>query len=311
MTDGCPEFSVIVCSLNGEKVLPLCLGSLVGLAAEPTHEVIVVDNGSTDATAGVARRDFPRFRLLQTGRNLGFGGGNNVGMRAARGEFLVLLNDDTEVPPEWLARLAEGFARDPKIGAVGGKLLYPDRKTIQHAGCVIHANGNTDHLGYGEADEGQWDTPGEVAYVTGAALAMRRAALEEVGLLDPAFWPIYFEEVDLQRRMAAVGWRIWYEPAAWLVHYESQSQGLASPRFVYRYTRNRLRYLALHGAPEGWGAAWRAEWPFFWRMVRDGLGWPMARAYGAGALRWIGWRLERGERESVERLGEGQRMENK
>ena len=290
MPDATPQCSVIVCSLNGERVLPTCLASLRGLQG-PSFEVIVVNNGSTDATPELVRRDFPEARLVQSPRNLGFAGGNNLGMRAARGRILVLLNDDTEVPPDWLAAIAAPFEHDPKIGAVGCKLLYPGRATIQHAGGVILPNANTGHRGVGEKDQGQWDTPGEVAYVTGAALALRREALEQVGLLDPAFFPIYFEEVDLQTRLAGAGWKIWYEPSSWLIHFESQSQGAGSPRFVYRYTRNRLRYLALHGPPEGWRAALREERRWLGDMRRAGRLGAVCRAYVTALARGLFWRL--------------------
>lgn len=301
MTDT-PRISVIVCSLNGERVLPTCLRSVMA-SQGVAFEAIVVDNGSSDATAEIVRRDFPGVRMVQAGHNLGFAGGNNLGIRAARGEIVLLLNDDTEIPPDCLARLAAPFDRDPKIGAVGTKLLYEDRKTIQHAGAVMHANANTDHLGYREEDRGQWDEPGERAYVTGAALALRRAALEQVGLLDPAFFPIYFEEVDLQARLKAAGWRIWYEPAAWLVHFESQSQGMASPRFFYRYTKNRVRYLALHGFPLGVGRAVYEELRFLKRARGWGRLGPVLRAYAYGAAHWAFWRLDRRARKSVPRLG--------
>lgn len=296
-----PQASVIVCSLNGEKVLPACLESLRG-QREAEYEVILVDNGSTDATPSLILGDDPRFRLIQTGRNLGFGGGNNAGMQAARGAILILLNDDTVCPPDWLARTVAPFERNAKIGAVGCKLVYPDRRTIQHAGGRIHANASTSHIGYGEEDKGQYDGGYACDYVTGAALALRRAALEQVGLLDPAFWPIYYEEVDLQKRLADAGWGIWYEGATWLVHYESQSQGLASPRFVYRYTRNRLRYLTLHGAPGGWRAALRLELASLRGLARDGHGWTLTKAYASGLWHWPGWLLDRRSRRTVERL---------
>jgi GT2 family glycosyltransferase len=296
-----PECSVIVCSLNGERVLPVCLRSVMASRGVP-FEVIVVDNGSTDSTPELVRREFPAARLIHSGRNLGFAGGNNLGLQVARGRIIVLLNDDTEVPPEWLATLAASFRRDARIGAVGCKLFYPDRRTIQHAGAVLHANGNTDHLGYREEDRGQWDAPGERLYVTGAALALRRTALEEVGLLDPKFFPIYFEEVDLQTRLAQAGWKIWYEPVAWLIHFESQSQGVASPRFVYRYTRNRIRYLALQGFPQGFVPAIKEEAKFLNQMRRDGLFWTMLRAYAAGLAQWPLWRLDRRARRSVPRF---------
>ena len=295
-----PLFSIIVCSLNGERVLPTCLTSLAALRREPTHEIIVVDNGSTDATPRMAAAH-PGVRLVQTGRNLGFAGGNNVGMLAARGELLVLLNDDTEVPPDWLARLAEAFERHPRAGAVGCRLLYPDRATIQHAGCRLLPNGNTEHIGYGEKDDERFHAGYACDYVTGAALALRRPALQQAGLLDPGFWPIYFEEVDLQQRLIAAGWTIWYEAPHGLCT-TNPRVGTGQPRFVYRYTRNRMRYLALHGAPRGWRAALRAEIPFLRHMMRQGLAVPMLRAYLAGLAHWPAWRLDRTRRRTVPRL---------
>ena len=309
MADAAPPLcSVIVCSLNGARVLPACLKSVLASrgpgedARGVGFEAIVVDNGSTDGTGELVRRDFPAVRLVASERNLGFAGGNNLGIRAARGEILILLNDDTEVPPEWLGRLAAPFAHDPRIGAAGCKLLYPDGKTIQHAGGILLANANTSHIGYGEEDRGQWDSPGERAYVTGAALALRRAALVQVGLLDPAFFPIYFEEVDIQTRLARAGWKIWYEPSAWLIHFESQSQGVASARFVFRYTRNRMRYLALHGFRQGWWAAVRDErrwWRDAWRANRFKT---VLRAYVAALAQWPLWRHDRQARRSVPKL---------
>lgn len=298
-----PQCSVVICSLNGERVLPACLRSLEQNRASVTpFEVIVVDNGSSDSTAELVRHDFPAARLLQTGRNLGFAGGNNEGIRAARGEVVVLLNDDTEAPVGWVDALCAPFARDPRIGVVGCKLLYPDRRTIQHAGGVLHANANTGHLGVGETDVGQWDEPGERVYTTGAALALRRAALAQVGLLDPGYFPIYFEEVDLQTRMARAGWRIWYEPTAWLIHHESQSQGAGSPRFVFRYTRNRIRYLAHFGFAQGKWPAARAEARWLWTMTRAGRLLPVLRAYGCGLIAWPAWRADRHRRRTVPKL---------
>lgn len=299
-TPGRPRCSVIVCSLNGEKVLPACLGSLAALASGPvTFEVIVVDNGSTDSTPEIVRRDYPSARLLQTGRNLGFAGGNNVGIQAAQGEILILLNDDTEVPEGWLEAIAAPFDREPRIGVVGCKLLYPDRKTVQHAGGFLLPNASTGHVGYGCPDDGRWDEGRCFTYLTGAALALRREALAEVGLLDPAFFPIYFEEVDLQKRLADAGWQCWYEPAAWLVHFESQSQGVASPRFVYRYTRNRIRYIAMHGMPTGWRKGLAEEARLVRYMTRDGHLWSILKAYGVGLAHWPMWRLDRHRRRTI------------
>lgn len=300
MTPEAPVFSVVVCSLNGERVLPACLRCLrVCSAAGKQAEVIVVDNGSTDATPRLVAADFPWVRLIRTGRNLGFAGGNNVGIRACQGRLIVLLNDDTQVPAQWLEKLRVPFERDPKIGVVGCKLLFPGGRIIQHAGGDVYPNGNTMHRGYGQPDRGQWDEGGERTYVTGAAVAFRRQMLVRVGLLDPGFFPIYFEETELQVRAARAGWRIWYEPAAWLIHHESQSQGAASARFVYRYTRNRIRFLAMHGFPEGKVAALRWEMRGARDILAGGRLGALLRGYVAGLVHWPAWRLDRRRRRSL------------
>lgn len=295
--------TVIICAFNGVKVLPDCLRTLRA-SRDVAFETIVVDNGSADGSAELVRRDFPDVKLIAAGRNLGFAGGNNLGIRAARGELIVLLNQDTEVPPEWLARLCVPFARDPRIGAVGCKLLYPGGRIIQHAGGVLYPNGLTQHLGNGEEDRGQWDAPGERLYVTGAALGLRRAALRQAGLLDPAYYPAYYEEIDLLFRLNRAGWKIWYEPAASLVHHESQVHGALSPAVVYYYTRNRLRFLALFGFPQGRWAALRQEIRWLGDMRRQGRLGAVMRGYAAGATQWPWWRMDRRPRKTVPKLDE-------
>lgn len=295
--------SIIICAFNGEAVLAACLRSLGALEAPAGgFEVIVVDNGSADSTSELTRRILPSARLIRSERNLGFAGGNNLGFREARGEILILLNQDTEVPPDWLLRLLDPFDRDPKIGAVGCKLFYPGGRLLQHAGGVLYPNANTGHLACREEDRGQWDTPCERAYVTGAALGLRRAALAQVGLLDPAFFPVYYEEIELQVRMARAGWKIWYEPAAWLIHHENQVYGAGSPRMVYSYTRNRLRFLALVGFPQGRKAALKEEVRWLGDMRRAKRLAPVLRAYAVGLTHWPLWRLDRRARRTLPRL---------
>jgi len=304
MAELSPQCSVIVCAFNGEQVLPVCLRTLLA-SRGVGFEALVVDNGSSDGTAELVRRDFPAARLIQSGRNLGFAGGDNLGIRQSRGEIIVLLNQDTEVPPEWLATLAGVFDADPGIGAAGCKLFYPGGRMIQHAGGILYPNANTAHLGCREEDRGQWDVAGERPYLTGAALGLRRAALVQVGLLDPGFFPAYFEEVDLQVRLRRAGWKIWYEPAAWLIHHESQVHGRGSPRVVQMYTFNRLRYLSVTGFPQGRKAALREELRWLGDMRRAGRLLPVLRAYVTGLVRWPLWRLDRRARKSVPRWDGG------
>lgn len=234
--------SVVIVSLNGESRIGTCLEA-VARTDWPELEVVVVDNGSTDDTAAVVREGFPWVRLVESPRNLGFAGGNCLGVAHARGGWIVLLNDDTRPEPGWVRALmgaADGRAR---VGILGCLLLYPDGRTIQHGGGVIHPNALTDHLGWGQESKGTARGLRRCDYVTGAAMAIRRAVWEEVGPLDPGYFPIYFEESDLCWRARRAGWEVAVVPAARVIHDESQTQGVWSWRFLVRYHRHRLRFM--------------------------------------------------------------------
>ncbi len=239
-----PLISVIVLTWNGLHYLEDCLSSL--LAQDyPAFEVIVVDNGSTDGTPEWMAEHFPDVRFIRNERNLGFAGGNNAGLRAARGDLLVLLNNDTEVHPGWLAALADTCA-DPAVGVAGCKLLYPDG-TIQHAGGFIYGpRGEAQHVGRFAEDKGQFDQLAEVDFVTGAALAISRAALQEIGPLDEGFSPIYYEDVDWCYRARAAGYRVVYQPAAVVTHHESKATTLESHRHKFILNHGRVRFLFKH-----------------------------------------------------------------
>lgn len=142
--------TVVIVSLNGESRIRSCLEAL-GRTEWPELEIIVVDNGSSDDTGGVVRREFPAVKLLRCPRNLGFAGGNCYGVAHARGEWIILLNDDTRADPAWIRELMEAARACPRAGILGCLLLYPDGKTIQHGGGVIHANALTDHLDWGKS----------------------------------------------------------------------------------------------------------------------------------------------------------------
>lgn len=223
-------------------------------------EVLVVDNGSTDGLSALVAKDFPWVRLIRSPRNLGFAGGNNLGIVNATGRLVILLNDDTEPEPGWLEPLRLAFAGNARLGVAGCQLLYPGTGRIQHLGGVVHGNGLTDHLHWG--DEARAATEREFipcAYATGAAMAIRREVVREVGLLDAGFWPIYFEEVDFCARARRAGWEVGVVPASRVIHHESQTTGRMSARFLRLYHRNRVRYLVKNRRLWEWPGTLRAE----------------------------------------------------
>ncbi|MBI3968786.1 MAG: glycosyltransferase [Chloroflexi bacterium] len=188
-----------------------------------------------------------RVTFIQNERNLGFGGGMNVGLAGASTDVVVLLNQDVVLEPGCLEALAAAFAREPRAAVVGVKLLEPDGRTIQHAGGYLtHPLALAGHLGHGEVDRGQHDAPREVEYVTGAVVGLRRSAVSRLGGFDEGFFPAYFEEADLCRRVARAGRLVIYEPRAVARHEEATSTGKNSERYYHFYHRGRLRFLLKH-----------------------------------------------------------------
>jgi len=239
--------SVIIPVWNGRSYLPQCLDAL--LAQEgPALEAIVVDNASADGSADLVAQRYPTVTLVRERSNLGFAGACNAGLRVATGEILVLLNQDTQVVRGWLNAVVGAFEQALR-GVVGCKISYPDGRTIQHAGGWIEwPRGLAHHYGQGDIDQGQWDTGREVDYVSGAALALHRRVMDQIGLLDEGFWPGYFEDVDLCQRAREAGYTVWYEPRAMLFHEETASFSEAVSR-SRAYHRGRLRYLLKHLSP--------------------------------------------------------------
>lgn len=219
--------AVLVLTWNGGAEAIACLQRVRQLDPAP-DVVLVVDNDSHDGTPDQIAALFPAFTLIRNSRNLGFAGGMNVGIRALLAhdpppDIIVLLNQDTLVDREWLGAITVPFA-DPGVGAVGCKIRYPDG-TIQHAGLTLDwPLALSRHIGRYEPDRGQYDAPRDVKFITFAAVALRRQALERVGLFDEGYHPAYFEDADLCVRLRRAGYRIRYEPRATLVHREATSQ---------------------------------------------------------------------------------------
>ncbi|HEY3111849.1 MAG TPA: glycosyltransferase family 2 protein [Chloroflexota bacterium] len=236
--------TVAIVNHNGGADLPDCLASVRAQSLAPA-ELVVVDNRSTDGSPELVGE----ARLIRLEQNLGYGGGANAAAAATVGDPLVILNPDVCLRPDWLAAVAAAFEADPRLGVAGSKLLFPDGQTVQHAGGVVRAPLMlADHRRYGQPDDPTESEPLDVDYVTGAALAVRRAALAEIGGFDEGFF-LYFEETDLCRRARDAGWRVRYLPRAAAIHRESAVVGRESGSYYRHYHRGRLRYALKHLAP--------------------------------------------------------------
>lgn len=238
-----PKVSIITINFNGTAVTAELLRSLEKITY-PFIEVIVVDN-STKEPGDELPVQFPWIKYLNTGENLGFAGGNNKGIEIATGEYLFLLNNDTEVAPDFLEPLINRMQSDPKIGIVCPKILYYDEPTtIQFAGFfpINPVTGRGFSIGYLEKDNGQHEVARPTSRAHGAAMLFSRTALEKVGLMAELFF-LYYEEMDYCERFKRAGFTIWYEPKSKIWHKESISTGKGSTLKTYYYSRNRLLYL--------------------------------------------------------------------
>lgn len=236
--------SVIIPVWNGVEYLKSCLEALAALDYAAL-EVIVVDDCSTDGSAEWVAGRFPHIRLIRNEHNAGFAASCNAGLRAATGDILALLNQDTEVHPGWLTALVDAF-RDPKVGIAGCKALYPDG-SIQHAGGYTYGpRAETEHIGRREPDDGRFDAPCDADFVTGAALAISRAALARIGLLDQGFYPAYYEDTDWCYTARELGFRVVYVPTARLTHHETPNVQRESHAHKYALHHGRMRLVFKH-----------------------------------------------------------------
>ncbi len=278
-----PLFSVIIPNWNGAHHLPVCLEALRRQTLRD-FEVWVVDNGSRDDSPAVLTR-YPEVHVLALGENRGFTGACNAGLRAARGRYRVLLNNDTEVAPTWLEAVAVAFEAHPRVGLVASKMLLFDRRDTFHtAGDYVTLDGLAHNRGVWQRDEGQYDHPAYVFSACGGSAAYRQTMLDEIGLLDDDYF-FSFEDVDLAWRAQLAGWRCLYQPAAVVYHKLKASGGGVTAS--YYDGRNRL-YTLLKDYPAD---LWRrhghrviaAQFRLAWKALRQWRG-AAARATLRGML---------------------------
>lgn len=210
-------------------------------------EIIVIDNASPKTNPSIIKDTFPDIQLIKLPQNLGFAGGNNEGFRYAKGEFILLLNNDTEVEPGFLEPLVETLLNNKDAGMASPRLHFyhsPNMKTIQFAGAkkVNLLTGRGKNLGWGEMDNGQFNFVEKTDYAHGAALLLNRKVLDIVGCMPDIFF-LYYEEHDWCTAMKKKGLYPYYVGTSVVYHKESATIGKNSPIKVFYMTRNRLIYL--------------------------------------------------------------------
>jgi GT2 family glycosyltransferase len=238
-----PLVSIITVNYNQSRVTRDLLISLRRLSYAPV-EIIVVDNASPNDSPDWLTKDFPEITLLKSTENRGFAGGNNLGIRAARGEFLLFINNDTEVGAGLIEPMVELFQTNASIGMISPKIrFYHTPDTIQYAGYTPMSpyTMRQNLIGCHQVDKGQFDEVRETFSVHGAAMMVPRRVIEEVGLMAEVFF-LYYEEHDWSARIRKAGYKIYYQPRSLVMHKESISTGKESPLKIYYISRNRIVY---------------------------------------------------------------------
>jgi GT2 family glycosyltransferase len=217
--------SIIIPVFNKAEFTLQCLDSLMHEIDLANDEIIVVDNASTDDTERVLASFGHLVRSIKNNENLGFVDACNQGAAAAHGKYLLFLNNDTKVLPGWLTHLIETIESAPENGAVGSMFLYPDG-SIQEAGAVVWRNGEADHYGWGASpDDKRFNFAREVDYCSAASLLVRNEIFQRLGGFDRRFVPAYYEDVDLCFGVRSLGYKVIYQPASRLTHYEGVTAG--------------------------------------------------------------------------------------
>jgi GT2 family glycosyltransferase/tetratricopeptide (TPR) repeat protein len=233
------KVSVVVPNWNGMRFVGMCLDSLAKLDFED-YEVIVVDNGSTDGSREMIEEQYPHVRLLKLPDNMGFAIACNEGIKASNAEYIVLLNNDIEVTPDWLKELYEGMERHPECGMGTTKMMFLDQRDVfYNTGDLFHSWSAGGGRGQGEKDLGQYDREEYVFGACAGAGIYRRDFFNKVGLFDEDFF-IFAEDVDLNMRGQLQGLKTVYLPKAKVYHIGTATVGLYSDRYVYLCKRNDI-----------------------------------------------------------------------
>ncbi|MCL6267161.1 glycosyltransferase family 2 protein [Flagellimonas myxillae] len=238
-----PLVSIITINYNESDVTLDLLKSTRDLTYSNV-EIIVVDNASPNDNPDIIKEQYPEVTLIKSLENLGFAGGNNLGVKQAKGEYLLFINNDTIVPPDFIQPLVETLENDHNIGMVSPKIKFHwDPTLIQYAGYtpMNHWTIRNNSIGYHQKDDGTYDVPGETQSIHGAAMMVPRSVVEKVGMMTEIYF-LYYEEHDWAEMVKRGGYKIYYQPQSHILHKESVSTGKFSPLKTYYIARNRILF---------------------------------------------------------------------
>lgn len=246
-----PLVSVITVNYDQPEVTCELLRSLNEITY-PSIEIIVVDNASPTRSPDMITKRFPEVKLIISKKNLGFAGGNNLGILEAKGSYLLLINNDTEVEPGFLEPLVQKLELDPTIGAVSPKIRYFYQKdTLQFAGFtpMNPVTIRNEGIGFNEKDKGQYDEDRETSFAFGAAMLLPVNIVKKVGMMADIFF-LYYEELDWFQRIRDAGYRIMYVHNSIVYHKDSITTGRLSPLKIYYLNRGRVLFMRrnIHGS---------------------------------------------------------------
>ncbi len=248
-----PRVTIITVNYRNPGVTLELLQSLRNCTFQD-FEVIVVENDPVENATSRYKEVLPEVKVIVSKENLGFAGGNNLGIKAAKGEFVYLINNDTEVSQDTFIPLLEIMDNDPEVGAVCPKIKYfQDPSRIQFAGFTeVDVWGRNKMMGKNEVDQGQHDKGLSIPYGHGAAMMVRKDIIDQVGLM-PEYYFLYYEELDWSVRIIKAGYKIRYEPRGVILHKESMTVGKMSPLKTFYINRNRIVFMRKN--METWKAA--------------------------------------------------------
>ena len=251
--------SIIIPNWNGAKFLPTCLDALKRQTYS-NIEVIVADNASVDGSQALLESQYPQVKLVRLSTNRGFTGACNAGIRAAFGDYIALLNNDTEVDAGWAAAVMDAFERHREIGIVASKmLLFDKRDHIHTAGDYFTVDGRAGNRGVWQQDTGQFDKEEYVFSACGGSSVYRKTMLDKIGILDNDFF-FSLEDMDLAWRAQLRGWRCLYTPKAIVYHHLSATGGGVTASY---YDGRNLIFVLVKNYP---AALWRK---YGWMVIRS------------------------------------------